>query len=213
MSISAETVRVLREQTGAGLMDCKKALQETAGDLEKAKDYLRTKGLAAAAKKSGRKASEGLVGSYIHMGGRLGVMVEVNCETDFVARTSDFQNFVRDLAMHVAGAPTVPVAVRREEMDPKLVEHEREIARAQAKEQGKPEKIWDKIVQGKVDKFYKDHCLLEQVFVKDPEGRKTIQDLLTETISKLGENIVIRRFARFELGQKLGGESNGEASE
>ncbi len=213
MSISAETVRVLREQTGAGLMDCKKALQETAGDLEKAKDYLRTKGLAAAAKKSGRKASEGLVGSYIHMGGRLGVMVEVNCETDFVARTSDFQNFVRDLAMHVAGAPTVPVAVRREEMDPKLVEHEREIARAQAKEQGKPEKIWDKIVQGKVDKFYKDHCLLEQVFVKDPEGRKTIQDLLTEMISKLGENIVIRRFARFELGQKLGGESNGEASE
>src|SRR3990172_2709086 len=186
MSISAENVRVLREQTGAGMMDCKKALQESGGDLEKAKDYLRTKGLAAAAKKTGRKTSEGLVGSYIHMGGRLGVMVEVACETDFVARTSDFQNFVRDVAMHIAGAPTVPVAVRREEIDHKLVEHEKEIARAQAKEQGKPEKIWDKIVEGKVDKFYKDHCLLEQVFVKDPEGRKSIQDLLTETITKLG---------------------------
>ncbi len=210
MAITADMVKNLREQTGAGMMDCKKALSENGGDFEKAKDFLRKKGLAAASKKASRKASEGQIGSYIHFGGRIGVLVEVNCETDFVARTPEFQQLVRDVAMHIAGAPTIPITVRREEIDPAILEKEREIARAQAAEQKKPEKIWDKIVEGKVDKFYKDHCLLEQVFVKDPEGRKTIGDLLTEAVAKMGENIVIRRFSRFELGQGTASEEEAE---
>ena len=197
--ISAQMVKELRETTGAGMMDCKKALVETNGDMEKAVDYLREKGLAAAAKKSGRVAAEGVVESYIHGAGKIGVMIEVNCETDFVAKTPEFHSFVRDLAMRVAAAN--PQYLSRTEVPAAIIEHEREILRAQALNEGKPEKIVDKMVDGRVEKFYKDNCLLEQTFIKDPD--KSVTDVVNAQISKIGENIVVRRFVRYQMGEGL----------
>ncbi|MRR08040.1 MAG: translation elongation factor Ts, partial [Deltaproteobacteria bacterium] len=193
MSITAAQVNELRKATGAGLMDCKKALAETGGDHEKAIDYLRKKGLAAASKKAGRVASEGMVGSYIHAGGKIGVLVEVNCETDFVARNENFQVFVKDIAMHIAAA--APQFVRREEVTEDVVEREKEIYRAKARETGKPENIIEKIIEGQVNKFYADICLLEQPYVKDWD--KTVQRFPKETMASIGENIAIRRFVRY----------------
>ncbi|HEX9444771.1 MAG TPA: translation elongation factor Ts [Candidatus Binatia bacterium] len=197
MEVNASTVKELREKTGAGVMDCKKALAECAGDLEKAVDYLRRKGLAAAAKKSSRTAAEGLVGAYIHAGGKIGVMVELNCETDFVARTPEFQALLKDVAMQVAAAS--PRHVRREDVPPEEVEREREIYRRQVLEQGKPEKIADKIVEGKMDRFYSEVCLLEQAFIKDPDRK--VGDLLQEAVARIGENIQVRRFMRYQVGE------------
>lgn len=190
-------------------MDCKKALAETGGDQEKAIDYLRKKGLAAASKKAGRVASEGIVGSYIHAGGKIGVLVEVNCETDFVAKNEAFQAFVKDIAMHIAAA--APQFVRREEVSAELLEREKEIYRAKAKETGKPDNIIEKIVEGQISKFYGEICLLEQPFVKDPD--KTIQAYLNETIASIGENMSIRRFARFVLGEGLAKKDSDFAAE
>jgi elongation factor Ts len=197
MAITAAEVKELREKTGAGMMDCKKALQESNGDVEKATEYLRKKGLQKAEKKVGRQTKDGLIKSYIHPGSRLGVLVEINCETDFVARTDEFQSFANDVAMQVAAAK--PLAVSREDLPADLVSKEEEIYKAQAKESGRPENVLDRIAQGKMEKFYQESCLLEQSFVKDPN--KTIQDLLNEMIAKLGENMSIRRFVRFELGE------------
>ncbi len=199
MSISAGLVKELRERTGAGMMDCKKALSETGGDIEKAVVYLREKGLAAAAKKAGRIAAEGVVESYIHGVGKIGVLVEVNCETDFVAKTDEFRGLVRDIAMQVAAAK--PEFVRREEVPSEDLEKEKEILRAQALNEGKPAKIVDKMVEGRIEKYYKEMCLLEQPFIKDTN--MTVQQLITEKIAKIGENINIRRFARFELGEGI----------
>ena len=209
MSITAAQVNELRKATGAGLMDCKKALTETGGDHEKAVDYLRKKGLAAASKKAGRAATEGLVGSYIHAGGKIGVLVEVNCETDFVAKNENFQAFVKDIAMHIAAAS--PLYVRREEVDPAVLEREKSIYREKAKESGKPDNIVEKIIEGQVNKFYADICLLEQSFVKDPD--KTVQTYLNETIASIGENISIRRFAKFTLGEGLAKKESDFAAE
>jgi len=195
--VSAVQVRELRDKTGAGMMDCKRALAESAGDIEKAVVYLREKGLAAAAKRSGRAASEGQVGSYIHAGGKIGVLIEVNCETDFVARTPQFQGLVKDLAMQVAAAN--PRFVRREDVAPEVLEAERGIYRVQASESGKPAQVIDKIIDGKVEKFFADVCLLEQPFIKEPQ--RTVGQLVTDAIAQLGENIVVRRFARFQLGE------------
>jgi elongation factor Ts len=197
MEVSASTVKDLREKTGAGVMDCKKALAECAGDLEKAVDYLRRKGLAAAAKKMGRVAAEGLVGAYIHAGGKIGVMVELNCETDFVARTPEFQALLKDLAMQVAAAS--PRYIRREEVSPEELERERDIYRRQALDSGKPEKIADKIVEGKMDRFYSEVCLLEQAFIKDPDRK--VADLLQDAVARLGENVQVRRFMRYQVGE------------
>lgn len=199
MDVSAAAVKELRETTGAGMMDCKRALVEADGNIEKAVELLREKGLASAAKKSGRIAAEGIVESYIHTGGRIGVLIEVNCETDFVAATPGFKAFVRDLAMQVAAAK--PTYVRREEVPESVVAKEREILRAQALAEGKPEKIVDKMVDGRVEKYYKEYCLLEQPFVKDPD--KQVQEVVKEQISKVGENINIRRFTRYEMGEGL----------
>ncbi len=196
---TAQQVKELRETTCAGMMDCKKALVETNGDMEKAIDYLREKGLAAAAKKSGRIAAEGIVESYIHAGGKIGVMIEVNCETDFVAKTPEFHSFVRDLAMQVAAAN--PQYLSREEVPASILDHEREVLRAQALNEGKPEKIIDKMVEGRVNKFYADTCLLEQAFIKDPD--KSVTDVVNAQISKIGENIVVRRFVRYQMGEGL----------
>jgi elongation factor Ts len=198
MSISADVVKDLREKTGAGLMDCKRALAECSGDMEKAIDILRQKGLASAAKKSGRTASQGLIGSYIHMD-KLGVMVEVNCETDFVARTDDFRELVKDIAMHIAAAN--PVYVSRDEVPAETIEREKEIYRAQVT--NKPPQVVEKIIEGKLDKFFSDMCLLEQVFIKDPEGKKKVKDIITDKMAKVGENIIVRRFARFQLGEGI----------
>ena len=199
MSISATTVKELREQTGAGMMDCKKALTEAGGDIGAAMDILRKKGLAKAAGKASRDASDGLIGSYIHMGGKLGVLLEVNCETDFVAKTDDFQQLVKDISMHIAA--TNPAYVRREDVPSDVLEKEKEIYASQVG--NKPPEVIEKIVQGKLEKFYADTCLVDQVFVKDPDQKKKINDLIIEKIAKLGENIVIKRFARFQLGEKL----------
>ncbi len=199
MAVGASEVKELRNRTGAGIMDCKSALTEAGGDIDKAIEILRTKGLAKAAKKAGRIVSEGLVGSYIHAGGKIGVLVEVNCETDFVAKTDDFKQFVKDVAMHIAAS--APLYVRREEVPEEIKEREKKIYETQAKEAGKPEKIIEKIVSGKLDKYLSEICLLEQPFIKDPD--KTIQDLLQETIAKLGENISIRRFVRYQLCEGL----------
>jgi len=196
--ITAEMVKELREKTGAGLMDCKRVLSESNGDIEKAIDMLRQKGLATAAKKAARTASEGLIGSYIHMD-KLGVMVEINCETDFVARTEDFRNLVKDIAMHIAAAN--PAYASREDVPQEVIEREKEIYRAQIV--NKPPQVTEKILEGKLEKFYSDTCLLDQIFIKDPEGKQKIKDLITEKIAKLGENIVFRRFARFQLGEGL----------
>lgn len=209
MSVTAAQVSELRKVTGAGLMDCKKALTETAGDQEKAIDYLRTKGLAAASKKSGRAATEGAVGSYIHAGGKIGVLVEVNCETDFVAKNENFQTFVRDIGMHIAAAG--PLYVRREEVPAELIEREKAIYREKAKESGKPAAIIEKIIDGQINKFYADICLLEQSYVKDPD--KTIQTYLNETIATIGENMSIRRFSKFVLGEGLAKKESDFAAE
>jgi len=197
--ITAALVKELRERTGAGMMDCKKALTEVSGDIDKAIDLLREKGLSAAAKKEGRIAAEGVVESYIHGGGRIGVLLEVNCETDFVAQTEEFRLFVRDIALQIAAAR--PEYLVKEEVPEEVLNHEKEILRAQALNEGKPEKIIEKMVEGRISKFYKEVCLMEQGFVKDPE--KTIRDLVLEKTSKIGERIVIRRFTRYELGEGL----------
>lgn len=195
--ITAAKVRELRDRTGIGMMDCKKALQETDGDLDRAVDYLRTQGMAAVEKRSGRDAREGLVTSYIHPGSRLGVLLEVNCETDFVARTDEFQQLVKDVAMHIAAEQ--PRAVDRKSLDSQLVEHERSIFLEQAKTEGKPENIAEKIVTGRLEKFFQEACLMEQTFVKNPD--QSIEGLVTELTAKVGEKISIRRFSCFRLGE------------
>ena len=195
--ISASAVKELREKTGAGMMDCKAALKDCDGDMEKAIDFLRKKGLATAQKRAGRAMSEGTIQSYIHMGGKIGVMVEVNCESDFVAKNEGFVEFARNIAMHIAAAN--PVSISAEDVPAALVEREMEIYRAQTREMGKPETMVEKIAEGKLQKFYKESCLLLQPFVRDPN--LTVADLLNEQIAKIGENITIRRFARFQLGE------------
>lgn len=195
--ISADLVKQLREKTGSGIMDCKQALSECAGDLDKAIDFLRKKGLATAAKRAGRAMSEGTIQSYIHMGGKLGVLVEVNCETDFVAKNDDFLDFAKNIAMHIAA--TNPLGIRPEDIPEAIITKEREIYRAQALETGKPDNIVDKIAEGKLNKFIKDSCLLNQGYVRDPDI--TIGELLNDLIAKIGENINIKRFVRFQLGE------------
>jgi elongation factor Ts len=199
MHIDAKIVKALREKTGAGMMDCKKALQEAEGNEEKAIDILREKGLSAAAKRSGRVANQGIIDSYIHLGGRIGVIVEVNCETDFVARNEEFREFVRNICLQVAA--TNPSYLKREEVPENILDKERQIITAQALNEGKPEKVIEKIVEGRLDKYFRENCLLDQNFVKDEDV--TIGVLLTNLIAKIGENIVIRRFSRFEIGEGL----------
>ena len=207
--VTSQMVKELRERTGAGMMDCKKALTETNGDLEKAVDFLREKGLAAAAKKAGRVAAEGVVEAYIHAGGRIGVLVEINCETDFVAKTDAFKAMARDIAMQIAAAN--PSFVRREEVPAEIIEHEREVLRAQALNEGKPANIVEKMIVGRVDKYYKEVCLMEQAFIKEPD--KTITQLINESIAKIGENNTIRRFTRYQLGEGIEKKSNDFAAE
>lgn len=199
MSISAAIVKELRERTGAGMMDCKKALVATSGDIEKAIDELRTKGLAQAAKKASRVAKEGIVTSYIHGGGRIGVLVEVNCETDFVAKTDGFKQLAYDIAMQVAASN--PSYLKREEVAEEIVNREKEVLRAQALEEGKPEKVIEKMVEGRIEKYYKENCLMEQAFIKDLD--KSIQELVNENIARIGENINVRRFVRYEVGEGI----------
>ncbi len=199
MEISIELVKDLRQRTGAGVVDCKTALREAKGDVDAAIDYLRRKGLATAAKKAGRIATDGLVSSYIHAGGKMGVLVEINCETDFVAKTEDFQTFVKNIAMHIAAAN--PQYIKREDVSAEVLEKEREIYRTQAMESGKPVKVIDKIVEGKMERFFSEACLLEQTYIKDSD--LTIKEVLDSMIAKLGENIAIRRFSRFQLGEGL----------
>lgn len=199
MNITADSVKELREQTGAGMMDCKKALTEAGGNYEKALDVLRQKGLAMASRKASREASEGLIGSYIHMG-KIGVLAEVNCETDFVAKTDDFQELVKDIAMHIAA--TNPVYVNREQIPLEVIEKEKAIYASQVT--NKPPQVVEKIVEGKLEKFYSDMCLVDQIFIKDQDQKKKIKDLIIEKIAKLGENILIKRFVRFQLGEKIG---------
>src|SRR5512136_1726166 len=208
MDISIELVKDLRQRTGAGVIDCKAALQEAQGNMEAAIDYLRRKGLATAAKKAGRIATDGLVSSYIHAGGKMGVLVEVNCETDFVAKTEDFQTFVKNIAMHIAAAN--PQYIRREEIPEEVLERERAIYRTQAQEAGKPQKVIDKIVEGKMERFYSEVCLLEQTYVRDSD--LTIKEFLDAMIAKIGENISIRRFSRFQLGERLSSQSTPTSS-
>ncbi len=199
MQVTAQQVKELRERTGAGMMDCKSALVEAKGDLELASEVLRKRGLAAAAKKAGRIAADGSVGSYIHAGGKIGVLVEVNCETDFVARTDEFRELVRDIAMHVAAAD--PRYLSRDEVTDDVLAKEREIFRQRALDEGKPANVVDRIVEGRVGKFYAETVLLEQPFVKDPD--KTVEQMIAEKIAKIGENIRVRRFARYQLGEGL----------
>jgi len=201
MEISADVVKKLREKTGVGLMDCKEALRAADGDMEKAVDYLREKGLAKLAKRTGRAATEGSVASYIHTGGKVGAMAEVNCETDFVAKTNEFQAFVKDVVMQITASN--PTYVRREDIPSEVLEREKTIYRNQARESGKPEKILDKIAEGKLEKFYQEVCLMEQPFIKNPDI--TVKGLLEELVTKLGENVVIRRFVRFQLGETAEG--------
>jgi elongation factor Ts len=196
-TISATMVKQLREKTGAGMMDCKQALVECEADIDKAIDFLRKKGLATAQKRAGRAMTEGTVQSYIHMGGKLGVLVEVNCETDFVAKNEDFLNFSKNIAMHIAASN--PLGIRPEDVPQEIVDREKDIYQAQALEMGKPENVVPKIVEGKLNKFYKDNCLLNQPYVKDPD--LSVEDLLNELIAKIGENISIRRFVRFQTGE------------
>ncbi|HEV8243948.1 MAG TPA: translation elongation factor Ts [Nitrospirales bacterium] len=198
MAGDSTLVKELRQKTGAGIMDCKQALVENGDDLTKAIDWLRQKGLAAAGKKAGRATNEGVIASYIHPGGKVGVLVEVNCETDFVARNDEFQSLVRDLTLQIAASK--PVYVRREDVPPEILDKEMEIYRGQAKEMGKPQTAWEKIAAGKLEKFYQDACLLEQPFVKDPSVK--IADLLKQKIAKIGENIAVRRFTRYQLGEE-----------
>jgi len=195
--INATMVKQLREKSGAGMMDCKKALIESKGDIDKAVEYLRKKGIATAQKRAGRSLSEGTIQTYIHMGGKLGAMVEVGCETDFVAKNEDFVAFAKNIAMHIAA--TNPVGIAPEDISQETIDKELDIYKSQALEMGKPEKIVDKIAEGKLNKFFKDNCLMQQPFVKDPE--KSIADLLNEMIAKIGENLSIKRFARFQVGE------------
>jgi elongation factor Ts len=195
--ITASMVKQLREKTGAGMMDCKKALTECDGDMERAIDFLRKKGLATAQKRAGRAMTEGIIHSYIHMGGKLGVLVEINCETDFVARNEDFQEFAKNMAMHIAASN--PLGIKPEDISEDIINREKEIYKAQALELGKPENVVDKIVEGKLNKFIKDNCLLNQAYVRDPDI--TISDLLNELIAKIGENITVRRFVRYQVGE------------
>ncbi len=207
--VTAAMVKELRERTGAGMMDCKKALVETNGDIEKAIDELRTKGLAQAAKKASRVASEGTVISYIHGGGRIGVLVEVNCETDFVAKTDEFKQLAYDIAMQVAASN--PEYLDREDIPEEIIAREKEVLRAQALEEGKPERIVEKMITGRIEKFYEEKCLLEQEFIKDTD--KTVQELIHENVAKIGENITIRRFARYEVGEGIEKETVDFATE
>jgi elongation factor Ts len=199
LEISSTMVKELRVKTGAGMMDCKEALIAAEGDFEKAIDFLRKKGLSAATKRSSKAAKDGTVASYIHMGGRIGVMVEINCETDFVAKTEDFQAMAKDIAMHIAASN--PLYVRPDEIPQDILEREKEIYRSQLREEKKPEKIWDKIIEGKLKKYYEDICLIEQKFIKNTDI--TVATLLNNIIAKTGENVVIRRFARFQLGEEI----------
>ena len=198
MAVSTELIKELRERTGVGIMDCKKALIECNGDIEKAIEYLRKKGIATAQKRGARETKEGQIHAYIHPGGKIGVLVEVNCGTDFTARTEDFKNFVKDIAMQIAAQN--PIAVKREDIPPEVVEKEKEIYASQAREEGKPEKVIERIVEGKLKRFFSEACLLEQPFIKNPDI--TVKDLLNELIAKTGENIVIRRFVRYQLGEE-----------
>ena len=209
MEVNARQVQELRAKTGAGIMDCKKALAEESGDLDKAVEYLRKKGLSAASKKAGRVASEGAVGSYIHAGGKIGVLVEVNCETDFVGRNDDFQRFIKDISMHIAAAN--PQYVSREEVSAAVIDKEKEILAAQVADEGKPANVVAKIVEGRIAKFYKDVCLLEQPFVREPD--KSVEQILNELVAKIGEKIVIRRFTRFQLGEGIEKRSEDFAAE
>jgi len=197
VEISASLIKELREKTGVGIMDCKTALKECDGDIDKSIEYLRKKGIATAQKRGGRVTSQGQVQSYIHAGGKIGVLVEANCETDFTAKTDDFTNFARDIAMQIAASS--PISIDRENVSDDMLEREKDIYATQAKESGKPDKIIDKIVEGKMKKFFSEACLLEQAFVKNPDI--TVQDLLNEMIAKTGENIVIKRFSRYQLGE------------
>jgi len=196
-TISAATVKQLREKTGAGIMDCKEAMSECNGDISKAVDFLRKKGLATAANRAGRATTEGIIESYIHMDSKLGVLVEINCETDFVAKNDDFKEFAKNIAMHITA--TNPVSIRPEDVPKETIDKEKEIYRAQVLEMGKPEKIVDKIVDGKLKKYFKENCLMNQAYVRDPNI--TIEDLLNEMVAKIGENITIKRFARFKIGE------------
>ncbi len=199
MHIDAKAVKILREKTGAGMMDCKKALQEAEGNEEKAVDILREKGLSAAARRSGRAANQGIVDSYIHLGGKIGVLLEVNCETDFVARNEEFCEFVRNVCLQIAA--TNPAYLNKEDVPEKALDKERQIIKTQALNEGKPEKVIEKIVEGRLEKYYRENCLLEQTYVKDEE--LTIKELLTNLIAKIGENIVVRRYSRFEIGENI----------
>ncbi len=205
--VTSALVKALREKTNAGMMDCKRALEETSGDLEQAEKVLRKKGMASAGKKAGRSAKEGVVASYIHLQGKVGVLVEVNCETDFVAKTDVFKEFVKDITLHIAASQ--PTVVSREQVDATVVANEREIYAAQMKD--KPANIVEKIVDGKVDKFYSTICLLEQAFIKNPDI--TVKDVVNQKIAELGENIIIRRFVRYLVGESLPGETDGEESD
>jgi len=198
MAGNTTLVKELREKTGAGILDCQHALKESDNDLERAVEHLRQKGLATAQKKAGRETNEGTIAAYIHPGSRIGVLVEVNCETDFVARNDEFQAFVKDLALQIAASN--PSYVKRDDIPPGVIEKEKQIYQAQAKEMGKPEAAWSKIVEGKIEKFYQEACLMEQVFIKDPTV--TIKDLVTQKIAKIGENITVRRFTRYQLGME-----------
>ena len=203
MSISATAVKELREISGAGMMDCKNALSEASGNLDKAMDILRKSGIAKAQKKSGRSTKEGMIYSYIHPGSKLGVLIEINCETDFVAKTDDFTNLSKDLSMHIAAS--APISVKREDISLDILERERDIYAEQARQSGKPDNIIDKMIEGRINKFYQENVLLEQAFVKDPD--KTVQDIIMDTIAKLGENIVVSRFVRFQLGEQTNNSS------
>jgi len=209
--VTSALVKELREKSGAGMMDCKKALLESEGDLEKATDWLRQKGLATAGKKAGRSATEGAVGSYIHLGGKIGVLVEINCETDFTARNEKFQALVKDIAMQIAW--TKAPYLRREDVPAAEVEHEKHITRAQLLEQGKPEAMLEKMLPGKIEKFYKENCLLEQAFFRDPDGKRTVQDEINAAIAVIGENMQVRRYACFVLGEGLEKQKKDFASE
>lgn len=197
MSITAQAVKELRDRTGSGMMDCRNALEASDGEVEKAIEWLRKHGMAKGAKRAGRVASQGIVEPYIHLGGKIGVIVEVNCETDFVARTDDFRKLAHELAMQIAA--TAPLAVARDEVPPEMVERERSIHRDQVRESGKPEKVWDRIIDGKMEKFFQDSCLMEQASIRD--SSRTVGDLVKEVSGKVGENVVVRRFARFQIGE------------
>ena len=209
--VTSAMVKDLREKTGAGMMDCKKALLESGGDIEKAVTWLREKGLATAGKKAGRSATEGAVGSYIHLGGKIGVLVEINCETDFTARNEKFQALVKDIAMQIAWSN--PRWLRREEVPENVLAEEKSIHRAQLLEQGKPEAMLEKIIPGKLEKFYKDNCLLEQAFFRDPDGKRSVQDEINAAVAVIGENIQVRRYTRYALGEGLTKETKDFAAE